>query len=211
MLDKNIALNIFVQRHATNAVAFVLGVILAGSVVWPMFVRPVAYAPTHELVKEDVSASSTKSFSRSAPVKLTAPAIGLVAEFEAPLRLNPDKTVEVPDSYEKVGWYEYGATPGEIGPATILGHVDSYKGPAVFYNLRKLTVGDTVFVERADGTTATFVIETIEQYDQDVFPTEKIYGSIDYPGIRLVTCSGTYDKRSQRYSHNLVLFGRLQP
>jgi hypothetical protein len=199
----------YIQRHAPHAVAFVLGVLIGASLLWHVFPRSTVHAPA-QLEQEQVVSQSTNDFARSAPVRLIAPSITLDASFEAPLRLNPDKTVEVPESYEKVGWYEYGATPGEVGPATILGHIDSYKGPAVFYNLRKLSVGDEVSVERADGTTAVFVVEKTETYDQDVFPAEKVYGPTDYPALRLVTCSGKYDKKSQKYSHNLVVYARLK-
>jgi hypothetical protein len=200
----------YTQRHSTHAVAFVVGVCVGGAMFWNVFPRHIAEAPTLGLPTTQSVATSSAQFARSAPVRLRAPSIGLDTFFEAPLRLNPDKTVEVPDSFEKVGWYEYGATPGEVGPATILGHVDSYKGPAVFYNLRTLSVGDEVSVERADGTTAVFVVEKTETYDQDVFPAEKVYGPTDYPALRLVTCSGKYDKKSQKYSHNLVVYARLK-
>jgi sortase (surface protein transpeptidase) len=201
----------YMQRHYANVVAFVVGVIVGASLLWHVVPEKIAYAPQGPLDQSsDIVSVASTTFARSAPVLLEIPALNMSAEFEAPLRLNPDKTIEVPDSFDKVGWYEYGATPGEVGSAAILGHVDSYKGPAVFYNLGKLEVGDEVHVKRADGTTATFIVETLERYDQDVFPSEKVYGTIEYPGIRLITCSGVYDKKTQRYSHNLVVYGRLK-
>src|SRR5436305_134476 len=43
------------------------------------------------------------------------------------------------------------ATPGEVGPAVILGHVDTARdGPAVFYRLHQLRPGDTVTVHRIE-------------------------------------------------------------
>lgn len=153
---------------------------------------------------------SAYALSPSSPVSLLIPAINLEVDFETPLGLNEDRTIEVPDSYEQVAWYKHSPTPGELGPSVVLGHVDSYKGPAVFFSLGKLTEGDEVFIKREDGTTATFTVRALERYAQDEFPREKVYGDIPYAGLRLVTCTGYYDHGSQRYSHNLVVYAELK-
>ena len=147
---------------------------------------------------------------KSEPALLRIPKIDLTTTFEAPLGVDDEGALEVPKGYDKVGWYKYGPTPGERGPAVILGHIDSYKGPAVFYNLRKLDVGDEVYVDREDGTTATFVIEKSVTYPQSSFPTEDVYGNIPYAGLRLITCAGIYDKGTKRFSHNLVVYAKLK-
>ena len=67
------------------------------------------------------------------------------------------------------------------GPAVIAGHLDSYRGPAVFYRLRDLKRGDTIFVDRADGTEAVFATDRIERHDKDDFPTEAVYGDTRIP------------------------------
>ena len=35
-----------------------------------------------------------------------------------------------------------GPSPGQIGSAVILGHVDTYQGPGIFFQLRALQAGD---------------------------------------------------------------------
>lgn len=147
--------------------------------------------------------------SSAEPVQLRIPKLSIDTTFEEPLGLNTDGTIEVPHTYEKVGWYERGVTPGEVGTAVILGHVDSYKGAAVFYSLGQLIRGDRAYVLRTDGSEAVFEIEYLERYPQSKFPTEKIYGNTSYPSIRLITCSGIYKKGEQRYTHTLVVYGRL--
>ena len=47
----------------------------------------------------------------------------------------------------------------------ILGHVDSRRGPAVFFRLRELGRGDEIKVTRADRSSARFVVERTTQYD----------------------------------------------
>jgi hypothetical protein len=194
------------KRHCVRTVAFAVVLVAGASLAYVVWPHSVAEAPA-ETTSE---ATTTPLFARSAPVHLSIPKLNLETDFVPPLGLNPDRTVSVPDSYEKVGWYSGGATPGEVGPSVILGHVDSYEGAAVFYHLGQLEPGDEVSVARADGTTAVFVVDSLERYSQDAFPTELVYGAIDYPGLRLVTCSGTFNKAAQRYSHNLVVYASLQ-
>ena len=119
---------------------------------------------------------------RSVPVRLDIPAIGVHAGLVT-LGVQPDRSVAVPPLGSRdAGWYEHSPTPGEVGPAVLLGHVDSARGPGVFYNLRMLMPGDVVRVTRADGTVAAFRVDRIGHYPKSAFPTAAIYGDIDHPG-----------------------------
>ena len=146
---------------------------------------------------------------KAEPTLLSIPKINLETSFTKPLGLDGEGAVEVPDDYEQVGWYENSPTPGELGPAVILGHVDSREGPAVFFSLGQLSEGDDIFITRADGSTAHFQVVTLERYEQVAFPTAKVYGDINYAGLRLITCTGTYEKGKQRYTQNLVVYAKL--
>ncbi len=146
--------------------------------------------------------------SRSNPVRLKIPAIKVDASF-VELGLDANNQIEVPKSYTEVGWYIHGPTPGELGPAVVLGHVDSYRGPAVFFSLGHLEPGNMVEIERADGTTATFRVDKLERYSQNDFPTSLVYGDINYAGLRLITCTGTYSRKDQRYNENLIVYASL--
>jgi hypothetical protein len=53
------------------------------------------------------------------------------------LGLNNDPSLQVPGKPLQAGWFHDSPTPGQNGPAVILGHVDSYTtGPAAFYKRR---------------------------------------------------------------------------
>ncbi len=106
------------------------------------------------------------------PVHLEIPAIGVSARVEE-LGLQPDGTMEVPVRWEDAGWYEAGPRPGEDGPAVIAGHIDSTTGPAVFYRLHELRIGDHVRITRRDGSAVDFVIDHVEHYAKDAFPTAR--------------------------------------
>lgn len=145
---------------------------------------------------------------RSQPVRVRVPRVGVDSGL-IPLGLEPDGTLEVPERADIAGWYTGSPTPGELGPSVLAGHVDSFRGPGVFFRLRELAPGDTVEVDRADGTTAIFVVERVEQHPKDAFPTQRVYGDLDHAGLRLITCGGTFDRSSRHYRSNVVVYASL--
>jgi hypothetical protein len=145
---------------------------------------------------------------RSTPVALKIPAIG-VSVLVSQLGLNPDQSVQVPTDFQIPGWYRLGPSPGQIGSAVILGHVDSYQGPAIFFNLRQLTVGDEVDVTLADGVVADFAVTSVAMYLKDQFPAQQVYGSHSYSGLQLVTCGGSFDSETGHYLSNIVVYTSL--
>lgn len=195
-----------VQRHYRLIVAFAVGVLISCVVLvlWPAAV----VAPDSTDV--EMSASSSAAFlAAELPKTLRIPTIDLIAPFSAPLGLAENGEVEVPGDYVSVGYYKYGPMPGSLGPAVVLGHVDSYEGPAVFWSLGQLSIGDLIYVDREDGSTAVFRVTHLERHPQSDFPTTAVYGDIDHAGLRLITCSGTYKRGEQRYTHNLIVFADL--
>ncbi|MFI6264684.1 class F sortase [Micromonospora sp. NPDC051006] len=148
---------------------------------------------------------------RSVPSTITIPRIGVEAKIMS-LGTNPDGTVQVPplDQAQLAGWYEPGPSPGEVGNAVIVGHVDSAKlGPAVFFDLGAMQPGDTVTVNRADGRAATFRVDSVKSYPKDSFPTELVYGPSDRPSLRVVTCGGQFDEAARSYLNNVIVFASL--
>jgi sortase (surface protein transpeptidase) len=149
-----------------------------------------------------------KPAARSVPVTLSIPAIGVNVPLSE-LGLNPDDTVEVPTNFQEPGWYEFGPSPGQLGSSVILGHVDSYQGPAVFFQLRTLQPGDQVDVTLADGVTAHFVVRQVAMYPKTNFPTLAVYGSHGYSALQLVTCGGVFDSQTGHYLSNVVVYTSL--
>jgi hypothetical protein len=91
----------------------------------------------------------------------------------------------------------------------IAAHVDWNHAPGVFFHLRDLDRGDEVAVDRADGSTARFVVLAVERYPKDAFPTERVYGDIDHAGLRLITCGGSFDRAARSYRDNVVVYAGL--
>jgi sortase (surface protein transpeptidase) len=147
----------------------------------------------------------------SVPVGVRIAAIGVNATV-IPLGLNPDGTVQVPSLSTPMltSWYDEGPAPGQEGPATIYGHVDTAAtGPAVFYRLGDLTTCDTVDVTLADHFVAVFRVYRIAMYPKAAFPTMTVYGDTPDPELRLITCGGPFNYAAGSYYDNIVVFARL--
>jgi sortase (surface protein transpeptidase) len=144
---------------------------------------------------------------RSRPVRLQIPAIGVDSRTMR-LGLQADGTMQVPPGPFPAGWYSGSPTPGQLGPAVIVGHVRWNGRAGVFADLTRLTRGDEVVVRRADGGSAVFRVTRTQQFSKDAFPTARIYGDIDHPGLRLITCGGR-NRLTGSYEDNVVVFARL--
>jgi sortase (surface protein transpeptidase) len=144
------------------------------------------------------------------PVRLEIPRIGVSSSLDR-LGRAPDGTVEEPGRWEVPGWYEPGPRPGDPGSAVILGHVDSKRGPAVFFRLRELRRGDEVRVTRADGASVRFVVQRTASYDKQRFPTDAVYYPTLTSMLQLVTCGGQFDVTTGHYRSNIIVFATMRP
>ncbi|MFJ9824497.1 class F sortase [Streptomyces sp. NPDC101160] len=147
---------------------------------------------------------------RSAPVRLRIPKIGVDAPFIG-LKIGPSGALEPPPANDTnlVGWQSSGVSPGERGTALIAGHLDTVTSPAVFARLAELSPGDGFEVDRADGTTAVFLIDSVESFHKDDFPSKRVYDDTPSALARLITCAGAYDRQARDYTENLVVFAHL--
>jgi hypothetical protein len=145
------------------------------------------------------------------PTRIIIPKIRVASSLDR-LGRAPDGTVETPgpDRWEVPGWYELGPRPGDLGSAVILGHVDSKRGPAVFFRLRELRAGDEIDVTRADGSSVRFVVQRTEQYDKQRFPTDEVYYPTLTSALRLVTCGGEFDYSTRHYRSNVIVFAAIK-
>jgi LPXTG-site transpeptidase (sortase) family protein len=145
---------------------------------------------------------------RSQPIRLTIPAIGVTTTV-GKLGLQPDGQVMVPTTTRTTGWYIDGPAPGQLGSAVILGHVDSYKGAGVFFNLKSLKAGDRITVLSQDGVVTYFKVTRVVQYSKTKFPDQLVYGPHGTRSLQLVTCGGVFDHATGHYESNIVVFSDL--
>lgn len=147
---------------------------------------------------------------KSQPVSLSIPAIGLTTQLTT-ITLDNKGVLQPPERFDIAGWYDKSPTPGEVGPSIIVGHLDSPHDIAVFFYVKTLQAGQTISVTRADGSVANFTVDTIALYDQDNFPTQTVYGNIDYAGLRLITCGGNFNPFTGKYEQNTVVYATYAP
>ena len=146
----------------------------------------------------------------SMPMTIEIPAIKVNAPVTR-LDLNTNGTIQVPplDDHNLAGWYDRSVMPGAEGTSVILGHVDDYAGPSVFYNIKNLRKGDAIYVTRADGRTAVFAVDGVQKAAKTNFPTSDVYGNVPYPALRLVTCGGPFNAKTGEYLDSIVVYAHL--
>jgi len=151
------------------------------------------------------------SLRHSLPVSIDIPAIG-VHSILLHLGVKADGTMQVPPLQRPslAAWYKYSVTPGQIGTSVIEGHVDTKRGPAIFYRLGALRPGDLVNVRRADGITAVFRVTGVRQYLKSKFPAKTVYrDAARFAGLRLITCGGAFDYATSQYLSSTVVYAFL--
>ena len=150
---------------------------------------------------------------RSVPVRLKIPSIGVDTSL-IQLGLAADGTVDVPpiEAHAPAGWYDGSPTPGQTGPSVILGHVTVGQfGDGVFLHLSRMRKGDRVTVELKDGVSAVFSVDSVQTVAKSQFPTSSVYGNVDHPALRLITCGGVRAADGSGYTDNVVVYASLVP
>lgn len=186
----------------------------------PVSVLPAGSAPTHtgRGSTRPPSARPTPAFRtrgpilpRSLPTHLSVPAIGVDSDLER-IGLNSAGRVRTPplvrDSHAY--WLTVSPTPGQLGPSTIIGHVDSAAyGAGVFFRLGALRQRNKISITRSDGTVAVFEVERVVKYPKAQFPSEAVYGNTDNAALRLITCGGIFDPAKRSYESNIVAYASM--
>ena len=165
-----------------------------------------AAAPVVGALSQVASQSATQI---AQPRRLLIPSLEIDAPIEA-VGQDESDVMAAPSTIEKVAWYNLGPRPGENGNAVIAGHYDDVKGKAaVFWDLGKLKAGDEVIVRFSDESAKRFEVMTVETYDTDEAPLERIFGVDFERDLNLITCDGQWNAQSKLYERRLVVYTRL--
>ncbi|PVY27789.1 class F sortase [Williamsia muralis] len=162
--------------------------------------------PTRDAVVNP--AVNAAGLTKSIPTRIEVPSIGVDSSLMG-LGLDAQGAMQVPAEGFPAGWYTGAPTPGETGPAVIAGHVDWAGVPGVFFELANLEPGAEISVTREDGSIARFEVTEVTTFPKDEFPTDLVYGTLDYAGLRLITCGGAFDESASSYQDNVVAFAKL--
>jgi hypothetical protein len=206
------------QRPRRGWAARLAGLAGTGLIVFGLTAVLVVFASQKHAPKPSASAAGatgagrTLELRRSVPMSVSIPAISLQSSL---LRLgdNANGSMQVPDlqtSSQFAAWYKYSVTPGQLGASVILGHVDSYGGPAVFFQLGAMRPGDAIDVTLADGVTAVFRVTGVREYLKSAYPASLIYDAHGFAALRLITCGGNFDYSTGHYLSSVVVFAALE-
>ncbi len=188
----------------------VLGILFITGVSWYIYHEPIEEIKSQAAPQID-STVTFGEISSSTPLTLIIPSIDLSAHI-VPVGKTKEGNMNVPADFGDVGWYKYGSIPGQGGNAVIDGHFDNGKGkPAVFYNLSRVRVGDSVFVINKDGQKIQFIVKEVSLVSVDALPSEKIFGESGGMNLNLITCDGVWMPERKTYTERLVVFTERMP
>jgi sortase (surface protein transpeptidase) len=172
--------------------------------------KQVLGAQTQAVVqKETANAVPTTAPAPGIPETISIPKINVNTKVES-VGMDSQGRMDVPKNPFDTAWYSPGFKPGMNGSAVIDGHLDLVTGaPAAFWNLKQLSVGDTITVTEDNGKKYTFAVSDVEHYPYNEFPIQKVFAASDVPMLNLITCNGIWDKSSKNYSDRLVVYSKL--
>jgi sortase (surface protein transpeptidase) len=122
-----------------------------------------------------------------------------------------DNQLGAPGNVHDVGWYDGSSKPGDAGGAALLdSHVSGPTVPGAFFNIKKLVAGDSIEVERGDGTKYTYKVVKSQVYDKDkVDMAAALVSAIPGKfGLNLITCTGPI--KGIEYQQRLMVFAVRQ-
>ena len=126
------------------------------------------------------------------PYRMIIEKLGVDAAVEE-YGLDADLVPEVPTGPGQapgqiVAWYNFSDKPGVGSNAVFAGHV-TWNGPAVFYSLDTLAVGDTIVLKDDVGTTLTYKVSRVYAVE----PTEtEVMAATPTDRLTIITCEGAY-------------------
>lgn len=146
----------------------------------------------------------------SQPTRISIPAIGVSAPVHG-VGKAADGTIATPslNLRNEAGWFKEGPTPGQFGPAIIVGHVDTKDKPAVFARLKDLTPGAKIEIKRRNRDVAIFEVNSVEQFNKDALPVSRVHQDYSRPSLRLITCGGSWVGGDTGYADNVIVFASL--
>jgi len=137
------------------------------------------------------------------PTRVRVPSLGLGLAVR-PMGVDGERQMSLPADPRVLGWYRFGAGPGEGGSIVLAGHVDSRRfGVGPLADLQAIGVGDRVEVGTSRGVIA-YRVDSIERFDREALPAE-VFSRTGPERLRLVTCTAPYLPEAGGYQQNLVV------
>lgn len=141
---------------------------------------------------------------RRAPVGLSIASLDVGSAPVQSAGVLANGEMEIPAPTE-VGWYRYGASPGDDGSAVLAAHIAASGVDGVFRHLDTLALGAEIVVSYDDGSTSAWKVIERTQYDKDSLPVDEMFARSGPPRLTLVTCGGAFNPSVRSYEDNVIV------
>ncbi len=122
--------------------------------------------------------------------------------------LNPDGSMQAPINIFDAGWYNGSSRPGAKGASVIDAHASGPSRQGLFAYLNTLTNGDSIEIERGDGSVLNYEVvhkEVVGRRDVDMRKVMSTYSGVD-EGLNLITCDGKWEKNDKTFSDRTIVY-----
>lgn len=125
-----------------------------------------------------------------------------------------DGSLGTPYNIYDIGWYVHSGKPGQGGTLLLDGHNGGPTKIGVFKHLPSMQIGDTIEIERGDGTKYKYAVA--ETYIVPLAEADKHMGKMQEsptPGtesISIITCTGQWSQAKRTYLSRQFLRATLQ-
>jgi LPXTG-site transpeptidase (sortase) family protein len=142
---------------------------------------------------------------RPRPVGLQMQSIDVARFPVRPVGLELDGQMEIPDETE-IGWYQYGATPGQPGATVLAAHVSWNRTQGPFARLGRVEPGEQLEVALDDGSVRRYEVTERTVYGKLELPRERIWRNSGDETLVLITCGGDFNPAIRRFNENIVVY-----
>lgn len=125
-----------------------------------------------------------------------------------PMAVTAQNSIQAPINIYDAGWYQKSALPDQSGAMFVDGHASGSTRMGLFAYLDTMKVGDSVVVEKGDGTKLTYQVRAVEIVPKDTVDMNKVLSPYDAgtKGLNLMTCTGTWLPKEKTYDHRVVVY-----
>jgi sortase (surface protein transpeptidase) len=143
------------------------------------------------------------------PRELRIDSVGVTMPIAA-TGVQGDGQMELPDDPQVIGWYKFGAAPGDRrGSAVLGGHVDSVSGGVgPLARLAAVGIGDRITVIDADGDPVEYRVDSVTRITKAALPVDTLFRPGGEHQLAVVTCGGRYLPEAGGYEDNIVVIAR---
>lgn len=133
--------------------------------------------------------------------------LGIAARI-MPMGTTAGDSIQAPINIHDAGWYNKSALPGETGALFIDGHASGSTRMGLFAYIDTLKVGDSVEVEKGDGTRLAYIVKKVESVPKDTVDMSSVLSpyEVGTKGLNLMTCTGTWIPSEKTYDHRVVVY-----